>query len=129
MRLVGLFLLASAAFAQSGAISGKVVNLPGDPVPNAPIVATNVATKAVYKSTSSDQGLYTLTNVPAGTYEISVALLGYNPFSQKDVTVGSKQTLQLDIHLIDYQFDTLGDGKEFRIDLYSPHPTPSGPTP
>ena len=129
MRFIGVFLLASAAFAQSGAISGKVVNLPGDTVPNAPIVATNVATKAVYKSTSSDKGLYTLANVPPGTYEISVALLGYNAYTQKDVTVGAAKTLQLDIHLVDYQFDTLGDGKEFRIDLYSPHPTPSGPTP
>src|SRR5579863_8085913 len=99
MRFFGLFLLASAAFAQSGAISGKVLNLPGDPVPSAPIVATNVATKAVYKSTSSDRGLYTLANVPAGTYEISVALLGYNPFTQKDVTVGAAKTLQFDIHL------------------------------
>src|ERR1043165_2943845 len=100
MRFIGLILLASAAFAQNeGAISGKVVNLPGETVPNAPIVATNVATQAGYKSTSSDKGLYTLSNVPPGTYEISVALLGYNPFTQKDVTVGSGQTLQLDIHL------------------------------
>jgi hypothetical protein len=130
MRFIGLFLLASAAFAQNGGtISGKVVNLPGYPVPNAPIVATNVATKAVYKSTSSDQGLYTLPNVPAGAYEISVALLGYNPYTQKDVTVAAAKTLQFDIHLTDYQFDTLGDGREFRVDLYSPHPTPSGPTP
>jgi len=129
MRFIVLFLLASAAFAQSGAISGTVVNLPGDPVPNAPIVATNVTTKAVYKSTSSDKGLYTVANVPAGTYEISVALLGYNPYTQKDVTVAAAKTSQFDIHLTDYQFDTLGDGKEFRIDQYSPHPTPSGPTP
>jgi len=129
MRFIGLFLLASAAFAQSGAISGKVVNLPGEPVPNAPIAATNVATKAVYKSTSSDKGLYTVANVPAGSYEISVALLGYNPFAQKDVTVTAAKTVQFDIRLTDYQFDTLGDGREFRIDLYSPHPTPSGPSP
>lgn len=130
MRSLGLFFLASVALAQSGgAISGRVVNLPGEVVPNAPIVATNVATKAVYKSTSSNKGLYTLANVPPGTYEISVALLGYNPFTQKDLTVGAAKVLQLDIHLIDYQFDTLGDGREFRVDLYSPHPTPSGPTP
>jgi hypothetical protein len=129
MRFIGLFLLASAAFGQSSAIGGKVVNLPGEPVPNAPIVATNVATKAVYKSTSSDQGLYTVANIPPGTYEISVSLLGYNPYTQKDVTVDAAKTFQFDIHLTDYQFDTLGDGKEFRIDQYSPHPTPSGPTP
>jgi hypothetical protein len=30
---------------------------------------------------------------------------------------------------VDYQFGTLGDGREFRIQLLSAHPTPSGPAP
>jgi Carboxypeptidase regulatory-like domain len=130
MHFIALFLCASAAFAQSGGtITGTVSNLPGDAVANAPVQATNVSTNAVYKSASSEKGLYTLARLPSGTYEISVALLGFNPYVQKNVTVAAAQTLRLDIHLIDYQFDTLGDGREFRIDLISPHATPSGPTP
>jgi len=50
MHSIGLLLLASAAFGRVGAIIGKVVNLPGDPVPNAPITATNVATKAMFQA-------------------------------------------------------------------------------
>jgi hypothetical protein len=130
MRLIVLLFCASTAFAQSaGTIAGTVLNLPGDPVPNAPIQATNVSTSAVYKAASSEKGQYTLAHVPLGTYEVSVSLLGYNPYIQKNVSVASAKALHLDIHLIDYQFDTLGDGKEFRIDLLTPHPTPSGPTP
>ena len=130
MRLIVFLFCASTAFAQSaGTVTGTVLNLPGDPVPNAPIQATNVSTSAVYKAASSEKGEYTLSQLPPGTYEVAVSLLGYNPYLQKNVSVASAKALHLDIHLIDYQFDTLGDGKEFRIDLLTPHPTPSGPTP
>lgn len=130
MRTIAFLLCTSAAFAQSGgSISGTVLNLPGETVANAPVQATNLSTNAVFKTTSSDKGLYTITQLPPGAYDVSVTFLGYNPFVQKNVTVASAQTARLDIHLIDYQFDTLGDGREFRIDLYSPHPAPTGPTP
>jgi hypothetical protein len=130
MRFIALFLCASAAFAQSGGtITGTVSNLPGEAVAKAPVQATNASTHAVYKAASSEKGLYTLAQLPPGAYDISVAVPGYNPYVQNNVTVAAAQTLPLDIHLIDYQFDTLGDGKEFRIDLTSPHPAPSGPTP
>ncbi|MSV35898.1 MAG: carboxypeptidase regulatory-like domain-containing protein [Bryobacterales bacterium] len=129
MRSLVLFLLVSAAFAQNNAtITGTVLNLPGEKVANAPIQWTNAATKQVYQATSSNQGSYTLA-LPAGAYDLSVNVLGYNPFAQRNVTVAAGQTLPLDIHLVDYQFDTLGDGKEFRIDLFTPHATPKGPTP
>jgi hypothetical protein len=130
MRLtVFILLCASEAFAQSGgSISGTVLNLPGEAVPNAPVQAINQSTGVVYKAVSSDKGLYTLLSLPSGAYDISVTVPGFNPFVQKDVTVGA-QTLRLDIHLTDFQLDTLGDGREFRVDLLSPHPTPSGATP
>ena len=129
MRFLALFLFASAAFAQSGgAIAGTVFDLPGAAVANAPVQATNVSTNAVYKAASSDKGSYTLT-VPPGAYEVSVAALGFNPYVQKNVTVAAAQTLRLDIHLTDFQFNTLGDGREFRVDQLTPHATPSGPTP
>ena len=130
MRTLAFSLFTAAAFAQSGgSIGGTVLNLPGEVVANAPIQATNVSTSAVYKTTSSDKGLYSIAQLPPGAYDISVAFLGYNPFVQKNVAVATAKTARLDIHLIDYQFDTLGDGREFRIDLYSPHPAPPGPTP
>ncbi len=129
MRVLALLLFAAAAFAQSGStITGSVFDLPGEAVANAPIQATNVSTNAVYKAASSDKGAYTLA-VPQGTYDISVAALGFNPFVQKNVTVAGAQTLRLDIHLTDFQFNTLGDGREFRVDQLTPHATPSGPTP
>jgi hypothetical protein len=127
-----VFFLAAAAFAQatgSGAISGTVVDLAGDVVANVPIQATNLATKTVYKAASSEKGVYTLAQLPAGAYELSVAAPGFNSYSQQNLAVAAGQTLRFDIHLVDYQLGTLGDGREFRISLITPHATPTGPTP
>ena len=130
MRFALLICCASLAFAQSaGTITGIVSNLPGDPVAHVAVQAVNSATNVIYKAASSANGVYTLPRLPSGTYEVSAAAAGFNPFIQKNVTVAAAQTLHLDIHLMDYQLDTLGDGREFRIDLTSPHATPSGPTP
>jgi hypothetical protein len=130
MRLVTLFLSALAAFGQNTAgISGTVVDLAGEPVANAPLQATNASTKAVFKATSSGTGSYSLAALPAGTYDIVVNMPGFNPFAQQNVAIAAAKTLRLDIHLIDFQFNTLGDGREIRAALLTEHPTPKGPAP
>ena len=125
-----MFFVAAAAFAQTTAtITGTVVDLAGDVVANAPIQATDIATKTLYKATSSEKGAYTIAQLPAGAYELSVAAPGFNPYSRPNLGVAAGQTLRFDIRLVDYQLGTLGDGREFRISLITPHATPSGPTP
>jgi hypothetical protein len=127
---LALVWLAGTALAQnSGTITGMVVDLAGEKVANAPIQIANVATHAIYKATSSSQGSYTLAQLPAGAYDITVALPGYNSYAQKNLTIAGGQTLRLDIHLFDFQLGTLGDGAEFRKDQLSPHATPPGPAP
>src|SRR5580658_5364448 len=121
--------LNTGALAQTaGTITGTVLDLGGDKVAKAPIQVTNLATKAVSRATSSDTGGYTLAELPAGTYELSVAILGFNTYTQPNIVVAGG-TVRLDIHLTDYQLGTLGDGREFRIELLSPHATPAGSSP
>lgn len=127
MRLLLPFLFAAMLCAQNGAISGTVVDIDGNPVANAPVQARGTKPEA-YKTISGTNGSYTLP-LPAGTYDLSVEILGFNPFAQKNVKVAPGQNLRLDIHLLDYQLNTLGDGREFRVDLISPHQTPAGPAP
>ena len=125
-----MFSLSSAALGQSaGMITGTVLDLGGDKVANAPIQVTNTVTKAVYKVTSSGEGSYTLAELPAGAYELSVAVPGFNSYTQSSIVVAAGQAVRLDIHITDYQLGTLGDGREFRIDLITPHATPPGPPP
>jgi hypothetical protein len=130
MRFLPVFLCISAAFAQSGGtITGTVSDVDGMAVANAPVQATNKSTNQILKATSSQTGGYTLAPVPPGTYDLSVAVLGFNPYVRQNVTVTAAQTLRIDVRLFDYQFGTLGDGREFRVDLLSAHPAPSGPAP
>jgi hypothetical protein len=129
MRFIAVFLCIPAMFAQSGTITGTVYDVDGMVVANAPVQVTNKSTSEILKATGSQTGAYTLPQLPPGTYDLSVAALGFNAYTQQNVTVGKAQTVRLDVRLVDYQFGTLGDGREFRIALLSAHPTPSGPAP
>jgi hypothetical protein len=129
-RLSFLSLMAVAAFAQSGGtITGTVLDVDGVAVANAPVQVTNKTTNAVVKTATSSAGAYNLAQLPAGTYDLSVAPLGFNPYVRQNINVAAAGTMRVDVQLVDYQFGTLGDGREFRIQLMSPHKAPTGPTP
>jgi len=133
MRFAFLLALAAAAFSQStassGAVSGTVLDLIGEPVADAPIQAVNTATKAVFNAKSTGKGAYSLAALPAGTYSIVVNAPGFNPYAEPNVTVAAGKTTRFDIHLVDFQFNTLGDGRDIRAALLVEHPTPKGPAP
>jgi hypothetical protein len=92
-------------------ISGTVTGPHGTPVSGAPVQAKNLKTEAAFRAIASAKGDYTLTGVPAGTYEISVFIPGYafNPFVKPDVLVSPAQKLAFDIRLEDGNLSTLGD--------------------
>ena len=123
-------LCATAAYPQSGGtITGAVVDSDGQAVGNAQIQATNQSTSAVYRTAGSGNGGYTLASLPAGQYDVSVTAPGFYAYTRQNVSVDAKAPLRLDVRLLEYQLGTLGDGREFRIDLTSPHAAPAGPTP
>ncbi|HSP69903.1 MAG TPA: TonB-dependent receptor [Bryobacteraceae bacterium] len=97
----GLTLLALAVFAQSdrGAITGTIADPAGAVVANAKIEAKNVATSAVYEVASTDTGNYTLAQLPAGTYEMSVTVAGFKRFIRQNLTVQVAGTIRIDVVL------------------------------
>jgi hypothetical protein len=123
-------LCATGAYSQSaGTITGTVVDSDGEAVANAQVQVTNRSTKTVYKAAGSEKGQYTLATLPAGVYDVSVTVPGFNAYNKQNVSVGANEALRLDIRLLEYQLGTLGDGREFRAQLISPHAAPTGPTP
>jgi Carboxypeptidase regulatory-like domain len=130
-RLFALLVLCAAAvYSQSdGTIMGTVVDSDGEPVANPQVQATERSTKAVYKTAGSDQGHYTLATLPPGAYDISITAPGFNAYNRQNVSVATTEPLRMDIRLLEYQLGTLGDGREFRVQLTSPHAAPAGPTP
>jgi hypothetical protein len=96
-----LFLLAGIAFAQTdrGTITGTVSDPAGAVAPGASIKAKNLATASEFTTASTNTGNYTLAQLPAGTYEIAVALTGFKTFVRQGITVGAAQTLRVDVKL------------------------------
>ncbi len=98
---VCLFVLASAAFAQTdrGTITGTVLDPAGAVVPSASIEAKNGATGQQYTAGSSSTGNYTLANLPAGAYELSVTASGFKKYIRPNLTVQVAETVRADVTL------------------------------
>ena len=98
---VGVLLLVSAAFAQTdrGTITGTVTDPTGAVVANASIEAKNSATSQTYTAGSTGTGNFTLSNLPAGTYELDVTSAGFKKYARPGVTVQVAETTRADATL------------------------------
>jgi hypothetical protein len=101
LLVVGLFASASAALAQSdrGTITGTISDPAGAVIAGAAIEARNVATGALYPVASSATGNYTIAQLPAGTYELSVTVMGFKKFLRPGLVVEVAGTLRVDATL------------------------------
>lgn len=97
--IVGLFLAATAAFPQSdrGTITGTVTDSTGAVISSVPIQAKNSQTGVVYDGATSTTGNYTISELPAGPYEISVSAPGFKKYTRTGLTVEVAQVLRVDI--------------------------------
>src|SRR5215469_12629464 len=79
--IVAVVSLALAGFAQTSAINGDITGTVTDPsgaaVAGATVNATNIETGCKQSAKTADTGLYRLTVLPLGTYELSVDAAGF----------------------------------------------------
>jgi len=97
-----IFFFALTAFGQSdrGTITGTIFDATGAVVPAAPVQVRNIETGAVYQAGSSGTGNYTLAQLPAGQYEMSVAVPGFKTYVRQNLTVDVAQTYRVDVNLV-----------------------------
>ncbi|MEM1338432.1 MAG: TonB-dependent receptor [Bacteroidota bacterium] len=94
--LLNFFIVFGIGFAtaQTGSISGKVVEKGNNPVPN-----VNISILGTVLGTTTDtKGNYTITNLEAGNYILKFSSLGYSIREQKVVVISGQPTV-LDITL------------------------------
>jgi hypothetical protein len=98
---VTLTLSASLIFAQGdrGTITGTIADPAGAVVANAAIEAKNTDTGAVYPAQSTTTGNYTLSELPAGPYEISVTVPGFKKYVRQGLTIQVAAILRIDVRL------------------------------
>src|SRR5689334_12951113 len=102
IKLVAWFLLGLlTALAQTdrGTITGTIADPTGAVVANASIEAKNVATDQVYSATSTQTGNYTLPQLPAGSYELTVNVQGFKKYVRQGLSLAPTQTMRIDVAL------------------------------
>src|SRR5215472_17461509 len=93
-------LVVAVALAQSdqGSISGFVKDPSGSVVPNAKITVKNESVLERQASTNKS-GYYIITNIPPGTYSISVEVAGFKKFESSGNKLDPSSTLTVDAAL------------------------------
>ncbi len=68
-------------------------------VPNVEVVATNVATQVKYTAKSNNNGLYTISALPIGTYKVRAEAQSFQAYETNPIRLESGQIARLDIPL------------------------------
>jgi hypothetical protein len=112
-----------------GALTGKVFGLSGEEIFKAPIEAKNIDSGQTFNTASVASGVYSLAELPAGKYEVSSPVFG---FERKEVEVRPGETTKADLRYIELGnvLGTIGDGDlGTLLTLYNRPAPPVGPTP
>lgn len=130
---VSALFFAWSAFGQAstGTLSGLVSDTSKLPVPGASIQVKNVQSGAIFRATAGLLGNYSVAQLPAGTYELTVTSFGFKAYNRNDIVIQAGQTSRLDVPLGDFiSLGTLGEDRASigRLMLTRPQP-PAGPTP
>ncbi|HEY0078644.1 MAG TPA: TonB-dependent receptor [Pyrinomonadaceae bacterium] len=96
-----VFFCAPAAYGQSdrGTLTGTVSDPSGGVVPNAKVTATALDTGETRETTTSDEGTYTLAELRAAPYKVTVEAQGFKSSSADDVKVAVQVTRRVDFTL------------------------------
>ena len=90
---------AMAQIAGSGAIQGTVTDSSGAVVPQAAITAINQATGVETPRQTTAAGLYVLSPLPAGEYNVRVTATGFQTLIQENVVVDATSVVGLNLEL------------------------------
>ena len=88
-----------AAQQTTGNITGRVVDPQGAAVPGATVTGKSPDTGFVRTDVSDAEGIYQLSALPVGIYDVIAELQGFATVSNKGIVVSVAQTLKIDFNL------------------------------
>src|SRR5258705_10242176 len=95
LGLVGSVLLATSN-ANAATITGTVTGPDGAPIRAAFVQARNAQLKMTVSVLSDNQGIYTVENLPAGEYRLSIRALGFTAAPKTGVKLTADQSAAQD---------------------------------
>ena len=120
---------ANAMFAQSGSLTGKVIDKQTrEPIPFCNVIL-ELGGNQVSGSSSDFDGLYTIKPIPAGKYTVKASYVGYNTMMQTNVVINNGKITFLDLELnsSSEQLDEV-EVVDYKVPLISKDQTQSGET-
>jgi hypothetical protein len=98
-----LFALALACAVSAQTFQAQITGVVRDPsgavIPNAKVVATNIATRVAYSAESNGQGIYRLLALPPAQYKVSTSLAGFKTSEQGPITLQVNDVVELEVNL------------------------------
>src|SRR5262245_10618544 len=99
-RVSALLILAPGLFAQFGSgIQGTIVDNSGAVIPNVQVVVTNLSTGVTREVLTSDEGIFRVLSLGAGTYSVKATKVGFAPAAQPSVGVAANEIRKVDIEM------------------------------
>jgi outer membrane receptor protein involved in Fe transport len=89
----------AAAQQTTGNISGRIVDDQGAAVPGVTVTGRNAQTGFMRTDVTDAEGIYRLTAVPVGTYDLTAELQGFSRIESKGIVVNVGQTLDINLTL------------------------------
>ena len=102
------------AQAHFAGFTGTITSSDGLSIPNVEVVATNEATQVTYTAKSNDQGIYTISALPIGTYVVRAQAPQFRPFQTNPIRLESGQTARVNITL------AVGATEQVEVTAFSP---------
>jgi hypothetical protein len=103
---VVLLTLGAVAQVQNGQFTGTVTDPSGAAIPNAKVTVTNLGTNLSVTTTTNQTGLFTVRELPVGTYKISVEAPGFRIITNTKLPLNAGT-----IEHVDFKMQ-LGEAKE-----------------
>jgi hypothetical protein len=83
----------------TGSIAGRVLDQQGAAVPGVTVTAKSASTGFTRTEVSDAEGVYRLSSLPVGVYDVNAELQGFSTVSRKAVDVNVGQTQSIDFSL------------------------------
>jgi hypothetical protein len=106
MFAFGVFLVGPSAWAQTGSITGQVLDSAGRAVPDATLTATSTATGLAQTVSSSSAGVFNFAALPPSTYNLTVTAPGFGTVNRNGVVLNIAAVLPINFSLAVGQANT-----------------------
>ncbi len=128
--VIGVVLVAGLGAQSAGSLAGLVADPAAAPMASVVVQARSADGATVRRATSEKNGRYALTDLPPGSYDISVNVAGLKGYERKGVRVAAGAPTTFDIHLEEgTQLSTLGEDALGIAADRARHAPPAGPAP